>query len=1150
MATKSRGLKRATSPVRGPQSAMRGHRKVLAELQTSGLVSESAIGKVPSKKTVQFAAERVGKDQRMTSEASCFEDQSGIEFEADSAALDSILNDTGIQVPVSVPGSVSRHTIATAMRRTSSMAPPARVPVKEFQRACEEVLNKGSQPAPKRQRLEKETSDNSNYNLKLTPSKTDFCSKFDVQKSSLFKQDTNPFGRPSLYNPSRPVADESNPFTVPSRPSLAQQVWKRKNQDSGAPAVVKTESSAQPDIPRTSSTESSQSWTPFSRRFSLAARNFAQDGAPTNGRLSISAMTPRRVPKTEGDRKGMAIATGSVSSCFGSNAVEDSLKVPIKDEKDRQLIDTRTAGTCVESWSPFSKRTSLAARQENPAPNVGIGRPSLGVSSMTPRRVPRSDSLPSVTKNYMPSVGRISLAMQTPLRVVKEERADEDNGDAEDFEDKLATKLEFGDCNGESTDERQIEAPVTPSNLWGIGNTVILKKDGNLLREPFARQIQSYTPKGTPSRVPRQPNTPQTTPPARVPRQPNTPQTTPPARVPRQPNTPQTTPPARVRLPITPSTPASRVPAQRCFQDQDDKENVAVKHPNRNARPTRDPDDRQGSGNGDIRSYWKTKKTPSKSPIMKEVLVREGMTDQTEQAAPTVDQDAMQASPKEDSSTPQADLPPLEPPLISTSCQQTFPSMQLPITSLSLALESSSTGFLHENVGLKNRNQARDGSHKIQQQFDSQSQLQTIMTKLSTSADGAHSDSSVMTQQNLDQIELGRSVSIGRDVAQSSRLLDRATIVKEAKEALASYQARHFLGITVPEVSHKGLCDVNLNVMLASNDLDLENGNIGVNHGILSADLGNKLNQNQNDNKQLHCTSEMVVDNANSAKRPRGILDICMQNVSSSASQSWMTCDLSSEKNPTNLAPSMLRKSSSQGNSGDNKTSDLHSFQGQHSPTPNKLPCKQNADKNLNSISPPLWTPLIMKSVAKQTYIAKTGNKEDISNTFVKKDHIVEKQVLDITDGQAVLGCDNELSTSDDKSGICMQTPPSAKRKSAFHRYDNRCGLTPTIGALSLRANVETRKRRPLDKKWHELNQLTELYLAYQEECVNREVERLSMLWRGPECLMDRCPDPVARILQEGDNMHFFPIEIQAGGPEDLTIEGSAFIRVADQRST
>ncbi|KAH3806317.1 hypothetical protein DPMN_134636 [Dreissena polymorpha] len=38
------------------------------------------------------------------------------------------------------------------------MAPPARVPVKEFQRACEEVLNKGSQPAPKRQRLEKETS--------------------------------------------------------------------------------------------------------------------------------------------------------------------------------------------------------------------------------------------------------------------------------------------------------------------------------------------------------------------------------------------------------------------------------------------------------------------------------------------------------------------------------------------------------------------------------------------------------------------------------------------------------------------------------------------------------------------------------------------------------------------------------------------------------------------------------------------------------------------------------------------------------------------------------------------------------------------------------------------------------------------------------
>lgn len=39
---------------------------------------------------------------------------SGIEFEADSAALDSILNDTGIQVPVSVPGIVSRHTIATA----------------------------------------------------------------------------------------------------------------------------------------------------------------------------------------------------------------------------------------------------------------------------------------------------------------------------------------------------------------------------------------------------------------------------------------------------------------------------------------------------------------------------------------------------------------------------------------------------------------------------------------------------------------------------------------------------------------------------------------------------------------------------------------------------------------------------------------------------------------------------------------------------------------------------------------------------------------------------------------------------------------------------------------------------------------------------
>ncbi|KAH3843003.1 hypothetical protein DPMN_116509 [Dreissena polymorpha] len=185
-------------------------------------------------------------------------------------------------------------------------------------------------------------------------------------------------------------------------------------------------------------------------------------------------MTPRRVPITEGDRKGMAIATGSVSSCFGSNA-------------NRHLIDSRTAGYGVETWTSFSKRTSLAARQENPAPNVVRGRPSLNVSSMTPRRVPRSDSLPSVTKNYMPSVDRISLAMYTPLRVVKEERVDKDGEGAEDSEDKLATELEFGDSGGESTDERQIAAPVTPSNLWRTDNTVILKKRWQFIMGTFCK---------------------------------------------------------------------------------------------------------------------------------------------------------------------------------------------------------------------------------------------------------------------------------------------------------------------------------------------------------------------------------------------------------------------------------------------------------------------------------------------------------------------------------------------------------------------------------------------------------------------------------------------------------------------------------------
>ncbi|XP_052807277.1 uncharacterized protein LOC128236452 [Mya arenaria] len=1351
-----RGIKRDLSPSSGPSAVKRSpigaHRRVLGELPNDQrqIVKahhnlKRAVSGTGSKARKKVAFETSSKTRKpILKEArkqtakgkNVLDEQKGVHFERDDAALASIMNETGIVLPQNNSVPVTRHTLAATPRsKGSSIAPAGRVPIQDFQRTCDDFLQRNAPPASKKPRLN--DAGKSDFNLQpLTPSKTDFCSKFGVQINELFKQGPASIGRQSLPASRHLSNTISNPFAVPSRPSLVSQGPARVQRELSIPETPKNPFDIPAGAGRKFSTSNTATFGRESlnngngqnsasfKRFSLAGRtplNGCGDSFGA-GRVSLSAVTPQRVLISKND--GDAITSSTVPIGRFSLAASTPMRI-LKEVKEDDISGSDSVFRSHSKPPPFSVgRFSVSAQTpqrvlKNKRDNKDKFE-SIGDGSVFEKSI-----INSTDKRKTPgiSVGRFSLAAQTPQRILKTDKngGKQINGDNTDV-DPCAMGMQSLDSEAQripalqqfggrvSITGRQSFASQTPGRVRKemknedfdsgaiarhggdtcgdnvVDGSSICRTDflGNVelsivKEEPVDVQSISQTPKqknpklqashlatpniSTPGRVPKhlapqnQSSGTPSTPAGRVPVAPRTPQFTsgrvPKHLAPKDPSTPLT--PAG-RVPVEPRTPKitpDRVPrppfivdkktlAQRVLvtpkmsktlksttdtmpasdpSNKEDKENSCPRKAAPGSRKPLTPN----TPNTDIRSFWKTKKTPNKSPIIKEVLdeddeitaevsdtreiddeqetvflglrrkkkltwadalaksciENEGEMEQDAFAEcnSVVHQDEMQDySPREKStSTPENTS---HNSIVSTSSHNSSVSMQLPVS----ILAPSSSNVVGHDLQPINGNQFGKDSN-----LPGSSSEKCGVTQLAGSA-MVGTDSHVVSQQNLGHGSQQTQQSANNDNNNNNEEILRLQIEQATEEKI-------LLSLEVAKL--KAQLDT---LSQNQNSENTEHGNstsdreplfvsYNTTAGDLNANVSNgeyerqftapKISITSQGNNHRDFNSNMTVNTyIENASEVSGQLTVCPTGSSpimtgfSTPKRQYPT-----EEDDINLTPYILanpKHSDHTNNNGLNSDQLMSQFAHvENVPEKRTIDFEDKTQPDIYSktsvqyAEPPLWTPLAMKTVAKRYKQDNSSGTNDIHGA-TGETHEKNISNIDVSNTGGLVPPEKTLGPatesqeeifqnvvqkemSDFNTAKGLKTPPSTKRHSAFRTIANKTGLSPSVGALSLKANTGNKKCGAVQKRLGTSLVSAVLRLAddrYLEALLDDEVELYACRLVLPIVGSDRCCNPVSTMLTDGDDMHFIPIETEIQpSPPNGTIQGSAFSKVVSKRA-
>lgn len=233
----------------------------------------------------------------------------------------------------------------------------------------------------------------------------------------------------------------------------------------------------------------------------------------------------------------------------------------------------------------------------------------------------------------------------------------------------------------------------------------------------------------------------------------------------------------------------------------------------------------------------------------------------------------------------------------------------------------------------------------------------------------------------------------------------------------------------------------------------------------------------------------------------------------------------------SNIAPCLLRNTFSKGESYQDSVDketvssqqpvalELTAEQTDATENTKQFEHSKSISSTLGDIVTPLWTPLALKSVAKHQ--KELTRSDDISQ---KLNEPPQSKTLESCTDRQVLSENtfHEISSEDfSKNGTGLKTPPPCKELSAFRKL-GRTGLTPVMGSMSLRANIDTKKISQMEEKCKSYPTGQVLQAAnerYLQALLDNEVELFTSRLVFKQTSAIRCYNPVAKVLLEGDDM-------------------------------
>ncbi|XP_060585107.1 uncharacterized protein LOC132741043 [Ruditapes philippinarum] len=627
----------------------------------------------------------------------------------------------------------------------------------------------------------------------------------------------------------------------------------------------------------------------------------------------------------------------------------------------------------------------------------------------------------------------------------------------------------------------------------------------------------------------------------------------------------------------------------------------------------------------DLRTIWKTKKTPSKSPIMKEVLVKEeeGISSDvstpknhkeglpgavaisikkkktltwadalescqtTTQVSETKDEQcaslqikpetfhyAMQDSPNQEKTTSSPDKNTHVTTL--TNSLNSLNNMQLPVC----LTGSSSTHSASPSGGIDNENQpditdcCSNADHTlVSHQTTSFAQLESDSLLVSQQEVGQHK-SNVLANKTQDeflqkQIELFNEKK--RQLAKLQMQIQEQLYKASDVEPVSSHHDAFSVGL-VQSTAEEQSANRNENRQKDCNTLteQVDNQHFSRNLNVLNQDFTYKsdtLTQGINVSRQVNLdlnsnvtVSDDTFENLHNVNVKENLSAPSLHppdHFSGTQNEIEVFCTPTQQRvrleEEENITPYILKPKS-------NLKEVTETGEGW-----NQLDVGSQllnlSDEN-EKIGVPLWTPLAMKTVAKQQAVGDNFDIFSIENTkrdIKSETDIIAKSEIDISvinsehSGDRVNGLvpNTSIIESSTKSGVCGEqcpkTPPN--KRSAFRSLSSS-GLTPVVGSLSLRGNTDVKFETC---RMHQSDSLHNCVLRaanerYLEALLDDEVSlfmcRLSP-GNGLKKGRDFCHDPVARILLGGDDMHFIPIEMDSSDLNSVHIDGSAFTKFA-----
>ncbi|KAL4221924.1 hypothetical protein ACF0H5_017976 [Mactra antiquata] len=259
------------------------------------------------------------------------DDQSDILFEKDDNALQSILDETGIQYGQRSTGpNFTRHTLAAAPKPQRISRDPTevkKVGVEELCRAFDDFIDRNTKKEPPNKRQCRETiagTKEERFTLKLTPSKTDFCARFGVEGTTTFTGATPRSGaRQSL--PGRTKLQQLDPFALPPRTSIFSQTPRLARVDENSGRVSLTPRR----VPKTETT----------------IKNEASPGLLSTPQSNDVLATPDRFSMYESSTRRSTLSiqtTGRMSLIQGKRAQQFSVPTPGRVSLSAQRCQTRS----------------------------------------------------------------------------------------------------------------------------------------------------------------------------------------------------------------------------------------------------------------------------------------------------------------------------------------------------------------------------------------------------------------------------------------------------------------------------------------------------------------------------------------------------------------------------------------------------------------------------------------------------------------------------------------------------------------------------------------------------------------------------------------------------------------------------------------